>query len=182
MRPAPLLHFVLGIWIGGSVILGSVVAYNFAGIEDLFTRNPALAEHAGFDPADTDAKKTSVLWVHSSELNRVFFDVWNRTQLVLGALAIGLAMWSRAGRVPLLLLTIATALVALTHWGIEPSVVELGRQLDFLPRTPPPPILETFQQYHRAYFLTEVVRFGIVALATLVLIGAAMLRRVEPKR
>lgn len=174
MKPAPLLHFVLGVWLGGSVILGSIVAYNFSGVEDLFARNPRLAEQAGFSPDDADAKKTSLIWVHSSELNRVFFEIWNRTQLVLGALAVGLALWGRSRRAPVLLLATGTLLVALTHWGIEPEIVALGRQLDFLPRTPPPAILETFQRYHGAYFLAESLRFGVVALAALLLIGRGM--------
>ncbi len=174
MKPNPLLHLVLGIWLGGSVILGSIVAYNFAGIDDLFARNPKLAEQAGFIPEDTEAKKTSLLWVHSSELNRVFFEVWNRTQLALGILAVALAVWGRNPRLPVLLLTTAVGLVAFTHWGLEPRIVELGRQLDFLPRSPPPPMLETFLRYHQAYFLTESLRFGIAAVAALMLVGAAM--------
>jgi len=174
MRFSPLLHFVLGIWLGGSVILGAVVSYNFGGIDDLFERNPRLAEHAGFAPEDADAKKSSLLWVHSSELNRVFFDAWNRTQLGVGGLAIVLAVWSRARPLPIVLLAAAVALVAFIHWGLEPQIVELGRQLDFLPRTPPPPMLAEFQRYHGLYFATETVRFGLVLLATLVLIARAM--------
>jgi hypothetical protein len=174
MKPAPLLHFILGIWLGGSVILGAVVSYNFAGIDDLFARNPRLQEHAGFAPDDLAAKKTSLLWVHSSELNRVFFDAWNRSQLVLGGLAVLLAVWGRARRLPIVLLTAAVALVAVTHWAFEPQIVELGRQLDFLPRDPPPPMLAEFQRYHGIYFAAETVRFGLVLVATLLLMVRAM--------
>jgi len=169
VKPTPLLHFVLGIWLGGSVILGAVVAYQFSGMDDLLARNPKLAAHAGFAPGDASAKKSSLLWVHSSELNRVFFEVWNRSQLVLGALAIGLALWSRAGRTPLLLLVTAVLLVAFSSWLLEPRIVELGRALDFLPRNPPPPLLQTFQRYHGAYFLAESLRFGMVAVAAVML-------------
>ena len=174
MRPAPLLHLILGIWLGGSVIVGAVVAYNFSGIDDLFDRNPKLQAHAGFVPSDTDAKKSSLLWVHSSELNRVFFEAWNRTQLVLGGLAVLLAVWGNARRLPIILLTAATALVALIHWQLEPAIVELGRQLDFLPRDPSPPVLADFQRYHGLYFATETLRLGLVCLATLLLMVRAM--------
>jgi len=174
MKVAPLLCLVLGIWLGGSAILGSIVAYNFSGIEDLFTRNPRLMEHAGFSPADVNAKKTSLLWVHASELNRVFFEVWNRVQLALGAVAVVLALAGRVGRAPIVLLIAATALVAFTHWAFEPRIIELGRQLDFVPRDPPPPMLEEFQRYHGLYFLTEGLRFGLVSVATLLLLLRAM--------
>ena len=174
MKPAPLLHFVLGIWLGGSVILGAMVGYNFSGIGDLFERNPKLEQHAGFAVDDVEAKKTSLLWVHSSELNRVYFEVWNRAQLVLAALAVVLALWGRARRLPIVLLILAAALVAVTQWTFQPVIVELGRQLDFMPRDPAPPILETFQQYHRIYFIAESARFGLVCVAALLLIVAAM--------
>jgi hypothetical protein len=167
MKSAPLLFLLLGIWLGGSVVLGAVVAYDFSGFDDLFARNPKLQERAGFSPDDTNAKKTSLLWVHSSELNRVFFEVWNRTQLVLGALAVILAAVGRVGRLPLLLLAAATALV-------EPQIVELGRQLDFLIREPPPPMLEEFKVYHGTYFATESLRFGFVLIAAVALVVSAM--------
>jgi len=174
MKPAPFLYFILGIWLGGSVVLGSVVAYNFSGFEDLFERNPGLQERAGFAIEDVNAKKASLLWVHSSELNRVFFEVWNRAQLVIGGLAVVLALWGRVRPLPLILLIVAAALVAVTHWGLEPRIVELGRQLDFLPRDPPPSILEEFQRYHGMYFLAESVRFGLVSVAALLLVIGAM--------
>lgn len=170
MKPAPLLYLILGIWLGGSVILGSVVAYNFSGVEDLFERNPRLQERAGFAIDDVDAKKTSLLWVHSSELNRVFFEVWNRVQLVIGGLAVVVALWAGVRRLPLVLLIAATALVAVIHSGLEPQMVDLGRQLDFVPRDPPPSMLADFQRYHGVYFLAESIRFGLVLVAALLLI------------
>jgi len=176
MRLNPLLHLVLGVWLGGSVILGAIVAYNFSGVDDLFARNPRLQERAGFAPDDVDAKKSSLIWVHSSELNRVFFEAWNRAQLVLGGLAVLLAVLGRTGRLSIVLLTTATALVGVIHLVLEPQIVELGRQLDFLPRDPAPPILEDFQRYHGIYFATESVRFGLVCVAALVLVVSAMRR------
>ena len=165
MRARALLILVLGLWLGGSLVVGAVTSYNFAGFADLFERNPALAAQAAFDPADAEAKKTSLLWVHASELNRVFFEAWNRTQLVLGALALVLALLSRSGRLVPSLLFLALLLVAVVHFGIEPQVVELGRQLDFAPRTPPPPQVEPFQRLHTLYFSAELLRLGIVTLA-----------------
>lgn len=170
MRANSLLFFILGAWLGGSVILGAVVSYNFAGVEDLFARNPRLAEHAGFERSDEQAKKTSLLWVHSSELNRVFFLAWNRTQLMLGGLAVVLALRARARLWPVLLLLAATAVVAYTHLIVEPQIVELGRQLDFLPRLPPPPALEPFQRSHGVYFTLEILRVLLVVAAVLLLL------------
>lgn len=173
MKQHSLLAFILGCWLGGSVLMGAVVAYNFAGVNDLFQRNPKLAQQAGFNPQDTDAKKASLLWVHSAELNRVFFHAWNRAQIVLGALALVLAIAARARRLPIALLALALALVIVTHFGLEPQIVELGRQLDFLPRTPPPPMLESFQQAHRVYFTAEIARFCLLLVACALLLLTA---------
>ena len=170
MRARALLILVLGLWLGGSLVVGAVTSYNFAGFADLFERNPALTAQAGFDPADTEAKKTSLLWVHASELNRVFFEAWNRTQLILGALALVLALLSHSGRLVPALLFLALLLVALVHFGIEPQVVVLGRELDFAPRTPPPPQVEPFQRLHGLYFGAELLRLALVALAAALLV------------
>ena len=165
MKNHPLLAFVLGCWLGGSLLMMGVVSYNFAGFENLFERNPKLALHAGFDPRDTDAKKASLLWVHAAELNRVYFHAWNRAQIVLGALALALAITWRARPLPVALLALGLGLVLVVHLGLEPRIVELGRQLDFLPRNPPPPVLEPFQHAHRAYFMVDTARFVVVLVA-----------------
>jgi hypothetical protein len=170
MRMRALLILILGLWLGGSLVTGAVTSYNFAGMPDLLERNPKLAGHAGFDPADTEAKKQSLLWVHASELNRVYFEAWNRTQLALAALALALALLSRAGRAITVLLALSLALVAWVHFGIEPQVVELGRQLDFVPRTPPPPQVAPFQRLHGIYFSAELARLALVTLAATLLI------------
>lgn len=178
MKITAALFLLLGIWLGGSIIVGGVVAYNISGFEHLFARNAKLEARAGFSPDDVEAKKTSVLWVHSSELNRVFFEVWNRSQLVIGALSILLAALGRTGRLGLGLLVAATALVAVVHLVLEPQLVDLGRQLDFLSRDPRPPVEESFQRYHLLYMATESLRLGVLLLATLVLMIRPM-RRVE---
>ena len=177
MRARGLLILVLGLWLGASLAITAVVAYNLAGFADLFARNPALAEQAGFDPADTLARKQSLLWVHASEQNRVFFGAWNRTQLVLGTLALlaalRLALVERAAARPppwLLFNLIAAALLlaALLHLAVEPQLVEIGRTLDFQPREPPPPNLAEFQRLHGIYSAVDLLRLLLLVAATLV--------------
>lgn len=169
-RARSLLILVLGLWIGGSVVVGAVVSYNLTGFADLFARNPALAQQAGFDPAAEAEKKESLLWVQSSELNRVFFERWNQTQLVLGALALALALVAGLHRLQLWLLLGAMVLALGLHLEVEPRVVELGRALDFVPRSPPPPELAAFQRMHGIYFAAESVRFALVLLCAAMLV------------
>ncbi len=174
MRTERWLCLVLGAWLGGSLLVGGVAGYQLGGFEDLFARNPRLAERAGFTPADEPAKKTSLLWVHASELNRVLFEQWNRAQLVLGGLAIGLAVAGRARRLVLVPLVGALALVGYLHFWAEPEILRLGRGLDFVPRLPPPPELVQFQAQHRIYFTLEIARL-------LLLTGVALLVILPPR-
>jgi hypothetical protein len=165
-----MLVWLLGAWIGGSLVLGGIVAYNFAGLEALFDRNPALAAQAGFDVTDTAAKKSSLLWVHASELNRALFEYWNMAQLVLGLMAIGLAWRARSGWPVLALLALAWGLVVYLAWVINPEVVRLGRALDFVARVPPPPGLASFQRLHGTYFSLQLVQWlALLAASVLVL-------------
>ncbi len=170
VKALSVLYLVFGAWLGGSILVGLAAGYNFAGFEDLFERNPSLAERAGFEPDDMGAKKVSLLWVHSSELNRVLFESWNRTQLVLGALCIALALAAGARGIITAALFLAVTLIAYVQYFLAPELVELGRQLDFVPRDPPPPELAPFKRLHGRYFALEAVRFVLVVLAALLLV------------
>lgn len=167
MRTERWLCLVLGAWLGGSLLVGGMVGYQLGGFEDLFARNPLLAERAGFEPHDEPAKKTSLLWVHASELNRVLIAHWNRAQLLLGSLALVLAVAGGARPWVTALLVGVLILVGYLHFWAEPEIVALGRQLDFVPRLPPPPGLARFQAEHRLYFSLEVARLLLLTLATL---------------
>ncbi len=51
MKNHPLLAFLLGIWLGGSVLVGAAVSYNFAGFEDFVPRTPPPPQLAAFQDA-----------------------------------------------------------------------------------------------------------------------------------
>lgn len=44
---------------------------------------------------------------------------------------------------------------------MTPSSVEIGRQVDFVPRSPAPPQMEAFWRYHLAYTSTDLIKFGV---------------------
>ena len=163
---------VLGVWIGGSACVWGFVTYNFSGYEDLFDRNPKLAARAEFDPTDSDAKKMSLLWVHSSELNRVVFHYWNFAQMGLSAVAlIALYLAPLGAAVPLCVL-VAGGLVAYGHFSLMPGIVTLGRQLDFVPRHPPPEELVAFGAAHAQYTVVAAITLALLLTASvLALLG-----------
>jgi hypothetical protein len=99
-----------------------------------------------------------VLRYLSSELNRLYFRIWNVTQLVLG----GVALWliRRAGPLgPARLGVLAMlAIVLLMLAYLTPAIVSLGRELDFVPRDPEPPGMSRFWILHAAYTTLEMVK------------------------
>jgi hypothetical protein len=97
----------------------------------------------------------------SSELNRLFFQLWNVTQFVIGALVVWLLAANRS--------------VAKARWGalamfgivvfeivwLTPQIISLGRGLDFVPRDPAPPSLARFGIFHGLYLILEVLKLAI---------------------
>lgn len=162
------LNFLLGFWLGGSVVLWGVVGYNFAGIPRILQGHEELARRAELDPDHAEFKttvKTSTLWVYSSELNRAFFTFWGRAQLVLAGLALVVALMGRHGVVvPTLILLAGVVVVYAAFWQI-PEIIDVGTSLDFVPRDPPLPLLAKFHELHRLSLLTDFGRGGLVLLA-----------------
>ena len=154
-----------------------MVVYNFTGIDHLKSRNQKMAERIPFDSEDINAKKTSLIWAHSSELNRVYFEVWGYAQLVLGVITVLTALLKRQGLLIPVALCLALGIVCYSQFWLNPQIVKLGRQLDFTPRIPPPPQVEEFNKLHSLSFNGDLVRFLAVSFATLLalkpgLIGA----------
>ena len=96
----------------------------------------------------------------SSELNRLYFQMWNVAQLVLGVMALWLLARSRkdlAGKCILAML----AIVVLMLVYLTPAIVSLGRELDFVPRDPAPPGMSRFWVLHAAYTSLEMVKLAM---------------------
>jgi len=135
----------MGAWLMGTICMSIVATENFYTIDRLLAdrANPAFAsavERLG-SPAGRD-----LLRYLSSELNRLYFQMWNIAQLVLGALALWLI--ARSGTQSLnraalgVISMLAIVVVMLVY--MTPAIVSLGRSLDFVPRDPAPPGMRRF--------------------------------------
>ena len=107
----------------------------------------------------------------SSELNRLYFQMWNVAQLVLGVLVLWLIAGSsrhdpastrRAVRGVIAMLAIVVAMLV---W-LTPSIVSLGRSLDFVPRDPAPPGMQRFWVLHAAYTSLEMFKLVVGIVVT----------------
>jgi hypothetical protein len=97
--------------------------------------------------------------------------MWNVAQLVLG----GLVLWLVAGssqhdpadarRAVRGVLAMLAIVVAMLVW-LTPSIVALGRSLDFVPRDPAPPGMQRFWVLHASYTSLEMFKLiiGVVVV------------------
>lgn len=162
------LAFTLGAWLAETVGLWIAVSQNFALVDRLleggaaeFNRRVAL-----LDPETA----RQVLRYFASEVNRLYFEIWNLVQIALGAAAILLVYRSNLGRAPLILAGIALGIVLLLAIVVTPTIIRIGRSLDFLLRQPPPAEVATFGAWHGAYMLLDFVKallLGALVVLTL---------------
>lgn len=155
---------VMGAWIAGSICSAVVATENFYTIDRLLASSPnaafARVVHQLGQP-----QARELLRYLSSELNRLYFQMWNVAQIALGGIALWLIAWSAGEGAPrnrraegLVGLMIAT--VALMQLWLTPAIVSLGRELDFVPRTPEPPGMQRFWILHAAYTSLEMLKLA----------------------
>jgi hypothetical protein len=154
----------MGAWIAGTICMSVVAAENFYTIDRLLAATP----HAAFSTAVTQLGQPlarDLLRYLSSELNRLYFQLWNAAQLAIGVVVLWLI-----GRDPQLIrarwavVAMLASVVLMLVW-LTPAIVSLGRSLDFVPRDPSPPGMQRFWMLHAAYTSLEMIKLfgGIVA-------------------
>jgi len=160
----------MGAWLAGTVCMSVVATENFYTIDRLLAGSPnpafrAAVQQLGQGPA------RDLLRFLASELNRLYFQMWNVTQLALA----GGVLWSIAplrvrgalanresveeADVPAARGVAAMlAIVVLMLVWLTPAIVSLGRSLDFVPRDPAPQGMQRFWILHAAYTSLELVK------------------------
>ena len=164
LKKTTTLVLVLGIWLGASALLLWVVGSSFPGVEKAVQNNEKLAKKAKLKPGDAAARKISVPWVVTGELNRQYFAGWNIGQLILAGTALLCAARCRQRATFLVLCIAALIVLALSFW-LAPELTVTGRSLDFVPRDPPPAQESRFMGLHRLYTGLELAKVVLLVLA-----------------
>jgi len=187
---------VMGAWLAGSISSAVVAAENFYTIDRLLASSPNAAfSHAVQQLGQPQARE--LLRYLSSELNRLYFQMWNVAQIVLGGIALWLIAGSskqdpaytatrRAspfgpadlgplGRAGLVVLAMLATVVVMLAW-LTPAIVSLGRELDFVPRTPEPPGMQRFWILHAAYTSLEMLKLAAAVVVAFWLARAEKVR------
>jgi hypothetical protein len=158
----------VGAWIAGSICTSVVATENFYTIDRLLAARANAAFASAVDRLGSSEARDLLRYL-SSELNRLFFQLWNWTQLALGAVALWLTWPPRADasrserRVRTGLIAMLAIVVVMVTW-LMPAIVTLGRSLDFVPRDPAPPGMQRFWILHGTYTSLEMIKLVVGAL------------------
>jgi hypothetical protein len=159
----------------GSICMSIVATENFYTVDRLLAASPNAAFSSMVRQLGQPAARELLRFL-SSELNRLYFQIWNVAQVVLGIAA----LWLVRDRKGLAVKGIAAmlAIVVLMLVYLTPAIVSLGRELDFVPRDPAPPGMSRFRVLHAAYTSLEMIKLLVGALVA-VSIARSSLRQEE---
>jgi hypothetical protein len=149
---------ILGAWLVSTLSMWFAATRSFATVDSVLRRaHPQFMEAT--KPLGEGAT-CRVLRYLASEINRTLFWGYGTLQITLGAILF-LLLWRQTPRdaVGLGLAATMLALVAILTFVITPLIISLGRDLDFVPRTPPPPVLPRFWALHGSFTGLDGVKF-----------------------
>jgi hypothetical protein len=160
---------VMGAWLMGSVCTSVVATQNFYTIDRLLAASPNTHFTSAVAQLGQPQARDLLRYL-SSELNRLYFQMWNAAQLVFGAIVLWLAVRPASqdpvntGRAARAVAAMLVIVVAMALW-LTPAIVSLGRSLDFVPREPAPPGMQRFWVLHAAYTSLEMFKLAIGGVA-----------------
>ena len=152
--------FCLGLWLMGTICVSVVAMQDFYTIDRLLA-DPGNDTFEGMVESIGRAKSRDFLRFLASELNRLFFQLWNWSQFLIGGATLWLVWripeprvlrWSIIG-----MLGIVLVLTVL----LTPQILAVGRSLDFVSRNPAPPSLRTFGILHATYTTLEMLKLAV---------------------
>lgn len=150
--------FLLGAILAGSVFMAFVATGNFQTAAEIQKSPPPQAEKMIKQLGDENARL--LLRYQAGEENRLFFQTWETTELILVLVLAGLLFITNRR----LLAGLAAALLILTifqHFKITPELVWQGRLIDFVPASADP-ARQQFFRLHAAYGVIEVVKLLLI--------------------
>lgn len=159
--------FCMAVWLAGTVFVAIVATQNFYTIDRLLTDSPnGVFRHAVDSMTQTPTVRELLRYL-SSELNRLYFQYWNLAQLPLGILALWLVSKLPNSRHATWEIAAMLGVVLFLMLGLTPSILSVGRSLDFVPRDPIPAGMRTFALLHTAYAVFTLINIVLGLLVIL---------------
>jgi hypothetical protein len=160
----------MGAWVAGTICMSVVATENFYTIDRLLAGSPNEAFARAVQQLGRPQARDLLRYL-SSELNRLYFQMWNVTQLAIAAVVLWLIARSReqdpagARRATRGVLAMTAIVVLMLVW-LTPAIVSLGRSLDFVPRDPAPPGMRRFWVLHAVYTSLEMIKLVVGIVVT----------------
>lgn len=169
-----LVCFLLGAWISCSLFMTALATTNFRLVDQLLDIPTVPAAAKQFQSLGPVAAR-HLMRYQAGEINRYFFETWGVTQIVLALLVIGVIVFGVRARANMLkvmlgLSAAALILVLINQFVITPTVIGIGRVLDFTDPASFPAERARFWNYHRAFSTLEVAKMLLCAGLALVLL------------
>ena len=168
-RTQALAIVVLSVWVGWTLFMWFAATRSFRTVDEVLKSPPSQfsSDVQSMKPEQT----REVLRYLASEINRTYFRAYGWGQLVLGTILLVLLALKtpRNGLNPAIAAVMLFIVIILTL-GVMPQIISLGRNIDFLPRTPPPPGYQRFWKLHMMFTGLDGAKLlgGIVLLVRLI--------------
>lgn len=165
IRNRSLVVFLLGVWLGASILIDIAVTQNFQAV-DRFLAAPGDAPTAARIESVGPAQQRVILRRNAAEENNWIFMNWERSELLIGCvLLVLLASQERSEKLALAGVALTLVFVAAEHFLLTPRITSLGRIVDGL--TPADPRYKTFWMLHGFYSGLDILKmltiFGLGA-------------------
>lgn len=141
---------LLGAWLCATLFMWFLAGASFSAVERILrTPTPQFADAAR--PAGEGRTRVLLRYL-ASEINRACFRAYGWGKMALGAVLLALLLGQKPRDVTALALVgTMLGLVVVLTLILTPQMVRLGRDLDFVPRQPPPPEMARFRTLHAAF-------------------------------
>jgi tetrahydromethanopterin S-methyltransferase subunit E len=141
---------ILGAWIASTLCMWFGATRSFATVESVLKKSPP--QFVEITKPLGEVSTRVVLRYMASEINRTLFWGYGALQIALGTVLF-LLLWRETPRNSLDVGMVTGMLVisVILTLIITPLIISLGRSIDFLPRTPPPPLMPRFWALHGTF-------------------------------
>ena len=158
MNNQRLACILLGAWLSGSLIMAAVALGNFK-IADRMLMSPALPGAAKAIETLGAVDARYMLRHQVGEINRAFFETWGLAQLGLGLVLFCLLLFGTLASKKTLAVSFAMlVLVAVNQFAVMPSIVGLGRSVEFADSTKFPSQRKQLAAMHGVFSTFEALK------------------------
>lgn len=163
-----LASFIIGIWLGASVLMDFVAIQNFQTVGRVLSSLDVRSVDTARKIGDTEAER-HLLRYFAGEANRYLFEQWEWAELMIGLALLLVLLFGRTyQKLAMALCVLMLCLVAAQRFELTPAITKLGRELEFSDAAS-----RRFAAFHAAYGYVELSKLalGFVLIARLLIRG-----------